>query len=242
MNFEQIIKKLKSLKNPKNIAGMARFGISGKNTLGIPIPVLRQLGKQIGRNHDLALKLWESGIHEARLLACFIDKPEEVTEQQIDLWTKDFDSWDICDQCCSNLFDKTNFAYKKIFEFSNRKGPAHHAKQGVAGGEFVKRTSFALMATLAVHDKKASDKDFINFFPLIINAATDERNYVRKAVNWALRQIGKRNKKLNNEAIKLANEIKKIESRSAKWIASDALRELRSEPVQNKFKELELTQ
>ena len=225
MNFEEIIKKLKSLSNSKNVEGMARFGINPNNTLGIPIPKLREMAKGIGKNHELALQLWKSEIHEARMLACFIDEPEKVTERQIDSWTKDFDSWDVCDQCCSNLFDKTPFAWKKAVEYSSREE------------EFVKRTGFVLMACLAVHDKKASDEKFEKFFPIIKREATDERNFVKKAVNWALRQIGKRNIALNRKAIEAGEEILKIDSRSARWIAADALKELRSEAVQKRLKE-----
>jgi 3-methyladenine DNA glycosylase AlkD len=214
MEYNELIKKLKSLSNPKNLAGMARFGINTKNTLGIPIPKLRKLAKQIGKNHELALKLYDSGIHEARILACFIADPKLATEKQLEKWVKKLDSWDDCDQCCSAFFDKTKFAYKKAIEWTKRKE------------EFVKRAGFAVMATLAVHDKKAGDSDFIKFFPRIEKESIDERNFVRKAVNWALRQIGKRNKNLNKEAIGLANKILKKNSKCAKWIANDAIREL----------------
>lgn len=219
-----LIKKLKSQANPKNVEGMARFGISSKNTLGISIYVLRPLAKEIGKNHQLALELWDSGIHEGRILAAYIDEPEKVTEKQMEKWIKDFDSWDVCDQVCSNLFDQTIFAWQKAVELTERKE------------EFVKRTGFTLMACLAVHDKKAQDKDFIKLLPIIKREATDERNFVRKAVNWALRQIGKRNKILNKEAIKTAKEILKIENKTAKWIASDAIRELESEQVQKRLR------
>ncbi|MFA5386378.1 MAG: DNA alkylation repair protein [Candidatus Paceibacterota bacterium] len=214
MNYEEIIKKLKSWANRKNIEGMVRFGISSKNTLGVPIPKLRSLAKKIGKNHELAQKLWNSKIHEARILAGFIDISELVAENQLEKWVKDFDSWDVCDQVCSNLFDKTKFAYKKATEWSKRKE------------EFVKRAGFTLMACLAVHNKKAKDKDFERFFPMIKKESIDERNFVKKAVNWALRQIGKRNSVLNKKTIKLAKEIQKIDSKSAKWIAGDAIREL----------------
>ena len=224
MQYKEIIKKLKSLANPKNVEGMARFGINPNNTLGISVYVVRDIAKKIGKNHKLTKQLWDSKIHEAKLLAGFIDIPEKVTEKQMERWVKDFDSWDICDQLCSNLFDKTPFAYKKAFEWSKRKE------------KFVKRAGFVLMATLSVHDKKAEDKKFEKFFPLIKKHSIDERNFVKKAVNWALRQIGKRNINLNKKAIKIAKEIKKIDSRSAKWIASDALRELTSDKVQKRLK------
>lgn len=225
MKYEEIIKKLESLKNPKNVDGMARFGIKPKTKVyGISIPELRKIAKTIGKDHKLALKLWNSKIHEARILAGFIADAEKLTESQIEKWVKDFDSWDVCDQVCSAVLDKTGFTYKKIFEFSKRKK------------EFIKRTAFTLIACLAVHNKDMKDKDFINFFPLIKEASTDERNFVKKAVNWALRQIGKRNKKLNKEAIKLAKKIQKINSKSAKWIANDAIRELSSMGVQKRLK------
>ena len=223
MDFPQIIKKLKSLSNPKNVQGMARFGINPKKTLGVSIPVLRKMAKEIGKNHQLALELWDSGIHEARILAGFVDESDKVTEKQMEKWVKDFDSWDVCDQVCSSLFDKTDFVWKKLEELTKRKE------------EFVKRTGFTLMACLAVHDKKAKDKDFIKLLPIIKKEATDERNFVKKAVNWALRQIGKRNKNLNQEAIKIAREILKIENKTAKWIASDALRELTNDSIQKRL-------
>jgi len=210
---------------------MVRFGISPKNTLGISIPILRDLAKKIKKEkkllerHLLARDLWKTKIHEARLLACFIDDPKQVLEKQIDNWTDDFDSWDIVDQCCSNLFDKTPFVYQKILEYTKNKK------------DFVRRTGFVLIACLSVHDKKMENEELEKFFPLIKKYATDERNFVRKAVNWALRQIGKRNLALNKKAIKVAEEIKKINNKTAKWIASDALKELKSEAVQKRLKD-----
>ncbi|UCE20494.1 MAG: DNA alkylation repair protein [Gemmatimonadota bacterium] len=224
MQYRQIIKKLKSLSSPENVAGMARFGINPKKILGISMPTLRKMAKDIGKNHKLAEQLWASGIHEARILACLIDDPILVTEEQMDLWVEDFDSWDVCDQCCMNLFDKTDRAYQKSEEWSER------------DEEFVKRAGFAMMAALAVHDKKAEDIYFKPFFPIIKREAIDDRNFVKKAVNWALRQIGKRNKRLNRAAVRTAKEIQQIDSKSARWIASNALRELTSEKVQAKLK------
>ncbi|PIS07877.1 DNA alkylation repair protein [Candidatus Berkelbacteria bacterium CG10_big_fil_rev_8_21_14_0_10_43_13] len=215
MTAEEIIAQLKTYESAKNREGMARFGITGENVLGGPnLPTLRKIAKEIGRNHELALELWNSGIHEARMLAVFIDEPDKVTEKQLDDWAADFDSWDICDQTCSNLFDKTDFAYRKAFELVKREE------------EFVRRTGFVIITALSVHDKKMADEEFVKFFPMIKKYATDERNFVKKAVNWCLRQIGKRNKELNKKAIKLAEEIKQIDSKSARWIAADALREL----------------
>ncbi|MGD0329173.1 MAG: DNA alkylation repair protein [Nitrososphaeria archaeon] len=217
--YEEIFKRLKSKYNEEAVKGMERFGINVKNTYGVPIPELRNIAKEIGRNHPLAQSLWSSGVHEAKLLATMIEDPEMVTEEQMEQWVKDTDSWDICDACCGNLFDKTPFAYRKAVEWSSRKE------------EYVKRAGFVLMAELVVHDKKASDEKFLEFLPLIKKQSTDERNFVRKAVNWALRQIGKRNSNLNEACVKTAKEMKKINSKSAKWIASDALIELTSESV-----------
>lgn len=224
MEYNEIINKLKSMGKPKNVEGMARYGINPKNNLGISIYQLRPMAKEIGKNHDLALKLWDSGIHDARLLACFIDETDKLTSEQMDSWAKDFDSWDICDQACTSLFDLNPIAWKKVFQWSKREE------------EFVKRGAFSIIAGLAVHDKKADNKKFEEFFPIIIRESTDERNYVKKAVNWALRNIGKRNIYLNKKAIKTAEEIKKIDSKSSRWIANDAIRELTSEKIQIKLK------
>ena len=220
MKYEEVIKELRSLENPENVKGMARYGINPKNNLGVSIYKLRPIAKEIGKDHDLALKLWASGIHDARLLACFIEDPSKVTGKQMNSWAKDFDSWDICDQACTSLFDLTPLAREKIFEWAEREE------------EFIKRGAFSLIAGLSVHDKKASDKEFEQFSLLIKKHSTDERNYVKKAVNWALRNIGKRNLILNRKMIKLAEEILKIDSKTARWIAKDALKELTSEKVQ----------
>lgn len=223
MQYSEIIHKIKSMANPENVAGMARFGINVTSAYGISVYELRKMAKEIGKDHELALELWESGIHEARLLACLIDRPDMVTGEQMDNWVKDFDSWDTCDVCCGHLFDRSAVAYQKAREWSKRRE------------EFVKRAGFALMAALSVHDKKASDETMSGFLPIIKREATDERNFVKKAVNWALRQIGKRNLNLNEMAVKTAGEIKQIDSKSARWIASDSIRELTSEKVQRKL-------
>jgi len=223
MEYEKVIKKLKSLSNPEAIIGMARYGITPENTCGVSIPNLRKTAKEIGINHKLAQQLWTTNICETRILASIIEDPEMVTEEQIEGWVKEFDYWEICDQCCMNLFEKTEFAYKKAVEWSSREE------------EFVKRAGFVLMARLAVSDKKADDNKFEKFLPIIKREATDHRNYVKKAVNWALRQMGKRNLNLNRKAINAAKEIQEMDSKSAKWIASDAIRELTSEAVQKKL-------
>ena len=223
MQAEDVLKRLESLADPEAVAGMAKFAVGGQHTLGISVPTLRRMAKEIGKDHDLAQELWASGIHEARLLATMIDMPKQVTEKQMEAWVTDFDSWDVCDQCCLNLFRKTPFAYDKAEEWSRREE------------EFVKRAGFALIATLAVHDKKAADETFIAFLPIINREAVDERNFVKKAVNWALRQIGKRNLNLNQAAIQTAQEIQQWDSKSARWIAADALRELTSDKVQQRL-------
>jgi 3-methyladenine DNA glycosylase AlkD len=221
MKCEEVIRKLKRMKDPRAIEGMARYGIVGKGRLGISIPALRNMAREIGKDHGLALKLWRSGIPDARILAALVDEPSRVTERQMERWVKDFDSWDVCDQVCSNLFDRTAFAASRAFEWGGREE------------EFVKRAGFVLMAAMAVHDKGAGDRIFKRFLPIIKRESTDERNFVKKAVNWALRQIGKRNLALNREAVRLAGEIRKIDSRAARWIASDAIRELTSPRVRN---------
>jgi len=223
MNYDEIISKLQSLANPENVKGMARYGINQHNNLGISIYLLRPLAKEIGINHALALKLWDSTLHDARLLACFIDDPQQITSEQMDAWAEDFDSWDICDQACTSLFDLSPLAYKKVFQWADKEK------------EFVKRAAFSLIAGLAVHDKTATDQDFERFLSLCIRHSNDERNYVKKAVNWALRNIGKRNLSLNKKALKTAEEIKNIDSKSARWIAADAIRELTSQKVRQRL-------
>jgi 3-methyladenine DNA glycosylase AlkD len=214
---EEIILLLKENGNPKNVEGMARFGINPETALGITIAFQRNLAKQISKDHKLAQELWKSGIHEARILSTIIDEPDKVTKSQMDKYVNDFNSWDLCDQCCNNLFWKTDFAIEKSFEWiENEK-------------EFIRRAGFVIIAVLSVHNKQMTNKDFLKYFPLIEKYSIDERNFVKKAINWALRQIGKRNLGLNKEAIKLCKKIISLESKSAKWIAKDALRELTSE-------------
>ncbi len=224
MQYDDILKKLKGLSDPRAVTGMARFGINPENTYGVSIPKLRKTAKETGKDHTLAQQLWASGIHEARILAGMIDDPRMVTEEQMERWVADFTSWDVCDQCCMNLFEKTKFAYHKEVAWSSN------------DKEFIKRAGFVLMARLAVSDKKADDKQFEGFFPIIKRESDDKRNFVKKAVNWALRKIGKRNLTLNKIEIETAREIQKMDSTSAKWIASDAIRELTSEAVLERLK------
>lgn len=224
MDYQALLARLQAQADPENAAGMARFGIKAPNVLGIPMPALRRLAKEIGKDHVLAVHLWSSGIHEARILAALIDAPQEVTEAQMERWVREFDAWDICDQCCLNLFDKTPWAYAKAMEWGAREE------------EFVKRAGFALMAVLAVHDKQADDARFLPFLALIKREAGDGRNFVKKAVNWALRQIGKRSRALHEAAVAAAREIGSSEARAARWIAADALRELTSAKITVRLK------
>ena len=224
MEVNEVVDRLRSIGDPKAVEGMARFGIQSSNSFGVSVPELRTLARELGYDHHLALKLWETGLHDARLLATMIDDPRQVTVPQMEKWMRDFDSWDVVDGCCGNLFDKTPFAVAKAKEWCRR------------GEEFEKRAGFVLMAELAVHDKNAKDQVFLDFLPLIIDGASDKRNFVKKAVNWSLRQIGKRNLKLNKAAVSTALKIQKMESGSAKWVASDALRELKSPQVQKRLR------
>ncbi len=211
---DEIIDLLKEKSNQANLAGMQRYGIDTSKALGIPIPELRKLAKVIKKDHVLALALWETNFHEARILASMIDDPTLVTEEQFDAWVKEFYSWDLCDQVCMNLLERTPFAIEKAIAYSGREE------------EFVKRAGFVLMATHAVHQKKAVDEIFIHFLQLIEREACDGRNFVKKAINWALRQIGKRNEDLRIYAMECAHRILLKECKAAKWIASDALNEL----------------
>jgi 3-methyladenine DNA glycosylase AlkD len=229
----QILDELQSLASEKDRQGMARFGINTEDAFGVSVRVLRRMARKLGRDHGLALALWATGNREARLLACFVDDPAAVTRKQMDAWARSFDSWDICDAATTSLFDRTPYAWPKSFQWAGR------------SGEWVKRAGFTLVAGLAVHDKKAGDKQFEEFLSVIEREATDDRNFVRKAVNWALRGIGKRNIRLNEAAVACARRMRAAADeragssrggtpgdRTARWIANDALRELTSGKVQ----------
>jgi len=223
-SLEEVLEKLRARARSDRLEGMAQYGMVADRRLGVSVPEMRKMAKELGKNHELALDLWKTGIPEARIVAAMIGEPEKLTEEQMEDWVKDINSWDVCDQACMNLFEKTPLAWKKILDWSEREE------------EFVKRTAFALIACLAWHDKKAEDEEFVNLFPVIMRGATDERNYVKKAVSWALRNIGKRNPNLNKAAIETAKEIRQTESKAARWIASNALRELESEAVRRRLK------
>jgi 3-methyladenine DNA glycosylase AlkD len=222
--IERLLATLRSHANPANVAGMARYGINTAGTLGVPVYVLRRMAKEAGRDHALAEQLWNSGIHEARILATLVDDPVQVTARQMDRWARDFDSWDVCDQACQNLFRDSPRAFAKAAQWARAKR------------EFVRRAGFSLIAGLAAKARDASDQQFAAFLPLIAEAASDDRNMVKKAVNWALRNIGKRNRRLHKLALAAAEEIRRQESRSARWIAADALRELRNPATMARIK------
>jgi 3-methyladenine DNA glycosylase AlkD len=211
----ELIAYLRSLRNETNIAGMRRFGITaGGEQLGISAPVLREIARAHRRDHALALALWASGIHEARGLATLVEDPRQITRGQMERWVRDCDNWAVTD-ALAFVFDRTEFAEAKAHAWSRRRA------------EFVKRAAFSIMAGMAVHRKELPDEVFLRFLPVIAREATDERNFVRKAVNWALRQIGKRNPRLRRAAIAEAERIQKLDAKAARWIAADALRELR---------------
>jgi 3-methyladenine DNA glycosylase AlkD len=200
---------------PGELAGMARFGIVGDNRLGVSVPAMRAIARTLGRNHALALALWDTGIPDARIVASMVADPALLTPRQMDVWVKGFASWDVCDQTCLNAFSKSPHAWRKVAVWAKRKD------------EFVRRAAFALLATLAVHDKRADDQTFITALALIEASASDGRNFVKKALNWALRNIGKRNAELRLAAIEAARRVQQQGTASARWIAADALRELR---------------
>ena len=221
---DEILKLLKSHSSEESRMGMSRYGINVEKAFGTGIPLLREIAKHHRKDHELALELWKSGFHEARIIATMIDDPAKVDELQMEAWVKDFNSWDLCDQCIMNLFEDIPLAWSKAFEWSGK------------DEMFVKRAGFVLMARFAVSDKKARDEVFLPFFPIIFQHADDNRQLERKAINWALRQIGKRNKTINAIAIEQAEKLLKMESKNAKWIATDALKELKSEAVQKRLK------
>jgi 3-methyladenine DNA glycosylase AlkD len=223
-SVKDVLDRLRSKAQPEQLEGMAKYGMAVEQRLGVSVPDMRKLAKEIGKDHKLALDLWRTGITEARIVAGMIGAPAKLTEEQMEEWVKGIDSWDVCDQVCMNLFEKNQLAWKKIVDWSGREE------------EFVKRTAFSLTACLAWHDKEASDEKFIELLPVITRAATDERNFVKKAVNWALRNVGKRNLNLNGAAINAAKEIQRLDSKAARWIAADAIRELESDAIQSKLR------
>ena len=216
---EQVISELRNLAEAKNREGMARYGIETSNALGVSMPNIRSVAKSTKRNHELALSLWKTGLHEARILAGLLEEPDKVTREQMDEWVADFNSWDVCDQVCMNLFDRLPQADDAIMKW--------HTNER----EFVKRAAFAMIAARAVHLKKLPDDVFLKYLPMIRDASSDQRNFVKKAVNWALRQIGKRSAYLHTPALALAKELAANGNKSAGWIGRDAVKELESAKV-----------
>lgn len=224
MQVDQIVARLEALQDERAVEGMARYGITASSIYGVSLPNLRAIAKECGRDHGMALELWRIPNRETRILAGMLADPGKMSSSLMEEWVLGLECWDICDQTCMNCFEKTSLAYTKAEEWSRR------------DEEFVKRAGYVLMARLAVSDKAAEDKKFEAFFPLIVDGAQDERNYVKKAVSWALRQIGKRNPRLSRMAVAEAESIGRLEARSARWVAADALRELRSEAVRVRLK------
>ena len=212
--LEAILDELRSLGDPNASQEMARFGIHATNVIGLSVPQIRAIARRVGPDQELAGQLWATGIHDARILASLVGDPRKITRTTMDRWTGDFASWDICDACCCNLFDRTPYRWQKVRKWARN------------DGEFVRRAAFATLAGLAVHDKAAEDRLFLDALPLIEKYAFDDRNFVRKSVNWALRNIGKRNAALRPPAIACAQRIRAQGTRAARWIAADALREL----------------
>lgn len=219
-----MLRTLEERGDPSRLEGMARYGIRTDHAIGVTVTELRRLARGLHPDHELAAALWTSGVHEARILASLVDDPALVSEAQMDAWVSDLDSWDVCDAVCGNLFDRTPFALDKAVEWTGREP------------EFERRAGFVLMACATVHRKDLPDAAFASLLPLIREQATDDRNYVKKAVSWALRQIGKRSSGLNPLAIRTAEQIERIDSRAARWVARDALFELRSDAVQARLR------
>ena len=223
-NVDSVVARLKRLGTKKTRDAMARYAIPCDNAFGVSVGKIRDTGKQLGRNHDLAQALWDTGWYEARMLAAFVDDPAQVTPAQMDRWCRDFDNWAIVDTLCFHLFDRTPHAFAKVKAWSNRRN------------EFEKRAAFALLASLGVHDKKVSDESFVKCLPLIERAATDERNFVKKGVSWALRVIGRRSNDLNRSAVALSKRLCASEEPAARWVGRDALKELTSPAVVRRLK------
>lgn len=226
VTLDEVLTKLNGMADPASLEGMSRYGMMVEKRLGVKIPDLRRIARETGKNHQLAQQLWETDIDDARILASMIDIPDEVTESQMEAWAAGFNSWDVCDQVCLNLFDKTPLAWKKVRDWHSREH------------EYVKRAAYALIACLAWHDKQAKDQQFIDLFPVIKAGASDGRNYVKKAVSWALRNIGKRNPELNRAVLSYVEDIRQLDSKSANWIAADVVRDITSTTAQRRFERL----
>jgi 3-methyladenine DNA glycosylase AlkD len=204
--------------------GLARYGIVAPNALGISVPVLKAIATRAGRDHGLAEALWRTGSYDARMMTPFVDEPARVTPAQMDRWARDFDNWAICDALCFHLFDRTPHAWRKIDTWSRSRE------------EFVKRAAFALLASVALHDKTTGDAPFVKALPLVERGASDDRNFVKKGVSWALRSVGRRNRALNRAAVTVARRLAESPDAAPRWVGKDALRELTSPAVQRRLR------
>lgn len=213
ISVESALEILSREEKQENKEGMARFGINTEKAFGVSVVKIREIAKMVGKGHEKAQKLWETGMHEARIMACFLDEPRRITKEQAENWALGFNSWDLCDQCCMNLFDRLPFSYELAAEWAEREE------------EYVKRAGFAIMASLALHDKKAPDEKFLPFLNSIEKQSTDPRNFVKKAINWALRQIGKRRPSIIDKVKTLAEKLAESDDKNARWVGKDALRE-----------------
>lgn len=222
-HVEEVVARLRRLGTKATREGMARYGLPSDKAFGVPVGTLQQVAKELGRDHDLAAALWATGWYEARMLAAFIDEPERVTPAQMDRWCKEFDNWGICDTVCFHLFDRSPHAFRKVVQWARLRG------------EFARRGSFALLACLALHDKAAPEEAFTSCLPLIEQAATDERNFVKKAVSWALRAVGRRNAALHEQAVTLAQRLVDSAEAAARWVGKDVLKELTHPKVTRRF-------
>ena len=220
----EVLATLERKGSRKNREGMARYGIVADKVFGVSVSEIQKIAKTLGRDHDLALALWKTGWYEARMMTAFVDEPAAVTPRQMDRWAKDFDNWAICDNTCFHLFDRTPHAWKKISQWSTRRE------------EFVKRAAFALLAGVALHDKKAPDAPFLRALTLVERAAPDDRNFVKKGVSWGLRVLGRRNRTLNKAAVEISRRLVASPRPAAAWIGRDAFRELTSAMVQRRLK------
>jgi 3-methyladenine DNA glycosylase AlkD len=225
--LQEVLEMLEASADPENLEGMKRYGIQSEKRLGVRVPDLRAIAKIVGKDHELAFSLWQTGIEDARILACLVDIASQVSEEQMEAWVADFNSWDVCDQVIMNLFDRTVYARKKLHEWVEREA------------EFEKRAGYVLIASLALHDKKAPDDEFRGYFPLIEAGSSDERNFVKKAVNWALRNIGKRSRNLNQAALEFATRLADMQDPTARWIGRDAIRDLTSDAVIRRLQRIE---
>ena len=223
MDKDEVLAWLEKKGTRSTVEGMARYGIVAKHAFGVTMGTLKTLAKQLGTDHALSVALWDTGWYEARLLAALVGDPQRVTRRQMDAWARGFENWADCDTVCFKLWDRTPFAWEKVNQWAT------------SPREFVKRGAFALMACLALHDKAASDAQFLDLLPLIEEGAQDDRNFVKKGVNWALRSVGRRNSVLNASAIAVAKRLSQSREAAPRWVGKDAMRELVSPKVREQL-------